>query len=199
MARLAENERPISETVVSPEPSLEAIRQRWATALEAQREGVWAAVGAVGEAIACTKSPKERRQMFNILASDGHCTSAFVRQHFQLHEHYGERAKHLVDVSFALLRACTHAAKRTGQDAMAVLTHALKKGWHASDVAKLGRKVGKTASLIARCPACGVRSSHRISPATSFAGLRLQCSVCIALAKQDKRDVSEAEEIGVLE
>lgn len=186
---------------LAAEPSLEMLRQAWVNALEAQRLGVWQAIRAVGEAVACTKSPKERRKLFNVLASDGHCTTAFVSQHFRLFVAYGNRAEHIVDVSFALLRACAQAATRTGQDALAVLEYALERDWHASDVAKLGRKDEASVSLAKECGDCGFKTAVKGKGAKTFAGLSVYCPMCIALAVRENRPTLQLElaPLGVLE
>jgi len=184
----------VTETVV---PFDDLVR-RWCDALSSERESFWTAADVAAYAVK-HGTRKERAAAKRALASAGHCTTAYVGQLARLSMAYGTESRH-VDVAMALYRACLQAAKRTKRTPADILEDALAKGWHAADVAQLGREPDATLGLDVECPACGthVRLRRPGDHGRCFVGLRIACPVCVAIAQADERTAESADILGIL-
>lgn len=182
---------------ISPE-TFDELTQRWCDALSSERESFWTAADVAAYAIR-SGTRKEQAQAKRVLASAGHCTTAYVGQLARLSMAYGKEL-HLPDVAMALYRACLQAARRTGRKPADVLEDALAKGWHIAEVAALGRKPTATVGLDAECTACGthVRLRRPGDHGKCFGGLRIPCPVCVAIAWADKTHAEPPEILGGL-
>ena len=188
---------PVSGTTVSI--STEELLQRWCNARARGRECFWEEADVAGYVVRHGGTREERKILKGLLASHGHCGIAYIGQLARLSMAYGTESRY-PDVAMILYRACLQAAKRTGRTPADVLEDALAKGWHAAEVAQLGRKPDATVGLDVECPACGtqVRLRRPGDHGKCFVGLRIPCPVCVAIAWADKANAEPPEILGGL-